>query len=70
MFRKNIVINNYKKYWIEDTKQGHLIKICYGDKDQVMELDLRWNNRKRDNDNRVNYVKKIIRGRTFLGSSR
>ena len=54
---KTIVVNNYKKYWIEDTKQGHLIKICYGDKDQVMKLDLRWNNRKRDKDNRVNYVK-------------
>jgi hypothetical protein len=54
---KTIVVNNYKKYWVEDTKQGHLIKICYGDKDKVMELDLRWNNRKRDNDNRVNYVK-------------
>ena len=55
--RKTIVINNYKKYWIEDTKQGHLVKICHGENDQVTELDLRWNNRKRDKDNRVNYVK-------------
>ena len=55
--RKTIVVNNYKKYWIEDTKQGHLIKICYGDKDQVMELDLRWKDRVRSNDHRVNNVK-------------
>jgi len=55
---KTIVVNDYKKYWIEDTKQGHLIKICYGDKDKVMELDLRWNNRKRDNSKRVINVKK------------
>ena len=54
---KHIVINNYKKYWIEDTKQGHLIKICHGDKDEVMELDLRWNDRKRDTSNRVNNVR-------------
>ena len=54
--RKTIVVNNYKKYWVEDTKQGHLIKICYGDKDQVMELDLRWKDRVRSNDHRVNNV--------------
>jgi len=54
---KTIVINNYKKYWVEDTKQGHLIKICYGNKDQVMELDLRWKDRVRSNDHRVNNVK-------------
>ena len=51
--RKTIIINNYKKYWITDTAQGHLIKICHGDKDQVTEIDLRWDNRKRDNSNRV-----------------
>jgi hypothetical protein len=39
---KHIVINNYKKYWVSDTAQGHLIKICHGDKDQVTEIDLRW----------------------------
>jgi len=54
---KTIVVNNYKKYWVEDTKQGHLIKICYGDNDQVMELDLRWKDRVRSNDHRVNNVK-------------
>jgi hypothetical protein len=54
---KTIVVNNYKKYWVEDTKQGHLIKICYGNKDQVMELDLRWKDRVRSNDHRVNNVK-------------
>jgi len=51
--RKTIIINNYKKYWITDTVQGHLIKICHGDKDQVTEIDLRWDNRKRDQNNRV-----------------
>jgi hypothetical protein len=50
---KHIVINDYKKYWITDTAQGHLIKICHGDKDQVTEIDLRWSNRKRDRSNRV-----------------
>ena len=50
---KQIVINNYKKYWISDTAQGHLIKICHGHNDQVTVIDLRWNNRKRDENNRV-----------------
>jgi hypothetical protein len=50
---KTIVINNYKKYWISDTAQGHLIKICHGNNDQVLEIDLRWSSRKRDKQNRV-----------------
>ena len=50
---KSIVINNYKKYWISDTSQGHLIKICHGNNDQVLELDLRWKDRVRDKNNRV-----------------
>ena len=50
---KQIVINNYKKYWITDTAQGHLIKICHGHNDQVTVIDLRWNGRKRDENNRV-----------------
>ena len=50
---KQIVINNYKKYWITDTAQGHLIKICHGNNDQVTVIDLRWNGRKRDENNRV-----------------
>jgi len=50
---KSIVINNYKKYWISDTAQGHLIKICHGNNDQVFEIDLRWSSRKRDKQNRV-----------------
>jgi len=50
---KQIVINNYKKYWVTDTAQGHLIKICHGDNDQVTVIDLRWNGRKRDENNRV-----------------
>lgn len=50
---KTIVINNYKKYWISDTAQGHLIKICHGHNDKVLEIDLRWKDRKRTNGNRV-----------------
>ena len=50
---KSIVINNYKKFWVTDTAQGHLIKICHGNNDQVIELDLRWSSRKRDKQNRV-----------------
>tara|TARA_R100000773_G_C4196413_1_gene100401 strand:+ start:456 stop:635 length:180 start_codon:yes stop_codon:yes gene_type:complete len=53
MKRKKIVLNKYKKYWIEDTKKGHLIKICYGDKDQTLELNLCWDNGVRDKSNRV-----------------
>ena len=50
---KNIVINDYKKYWIEDTAKGHLIKICHGHNDNVTTLDLRWGNRKREAGGRV-----------------
>jgi len=50
---KTIVINNYKKYWISDTAQGHLIKICHGNNDKVMTIDLRWDGRKRDAQRRV-----------------
>ena len=52
--KETIVIDNYQKYWINDTAQGHLIKICHGTNgEQVTELDLRWPNRKRDSTNRV-----------------
>ena len=50
---KNIVINDYKKYWIEDTAQGSLIKICYGHNDNVVTVDLRWSDRKREAGGRV-----------------
>jgi len=50
---KLIVINNYKKFWVTDTAQGHLIKICHGNNDQVLEIDLRWEDRVRDKNNRV-----------------
>jgi hypothetical protein len=51
---KTIVIDQYKKYWVSDTAQGHLIKICHGkDGEQVTEIDLRWPDRKRDKQNRV-----------------
>jgi len=44
---KDIVVHDYKKYWISDTAQGSLIKICYGKNDKVMTIDLRWGDRKR-----------------------
>ena len=50
---KSIVINNYKKFWVSDTAQGHLIKICHGTNDKVLEIDLRWEDRVRDKNNRV-----------------
>ena len=43
-----VVIKDYKNYWIESTPRGHLIKICYGKKDHVLQLDLKWSDRKRD----------------------
>jgi len=49
---KNIKLDNYKKYWVTDTAQGHLIKICHGNNDQVLEIDCRWNNRERGKDGR------------------
>jgi hypothetical protein len=50
---KTIVLEDYKKYWVNDTAQGHLIKICYGKNDQVLEIDCRWKDRKRTTGNRV-----------------
>jgi len=50
---KTIVINNYKKYWISDTAHGHLIKICHGKNDDVLEIDCRWKDRERTDENRV-----------------
>lgn len=55
---KTIVINNYKKYWVETTNQGHLIKICHGINDHVTEIDLRWKDRTRDKQRRVIDAKK------------
>jgi len=53
-----IILNDYKKYWIEDTAQGSLIKICYGKNDQVLEIDCRWSDRKRGAGGRVVNAKK------------
>ena len=50
---ETIVLNNYKKYWVTDTAQGHLIKICHGNNDEVLEIDCRWDKRKRDKGGRV-----------------
>ena len=52
-----IVLNDYKKYWISDSEEGHIIKICYGEDDRVLTIDCRWKNRKRDKTNRVSNVK-------------
>lgn len=58
MNRKIIVLNNFKKYWVEDTAQGSLIKLCYGKKDNVLEIDCRWRDRNRDASGRVHNAKK------------
>jgi len=55
---ETIYIFDYKNYWIEDTTQGHLIKICHGHNDRVLEIDCRWKNRKRDITKRVINVSK------------
>jgi predicted Ser/Thr protein kinase len=62
--KKNIVVNEYKKYWIEDTKHGSLIKICYGNDDRVLTIDLRWGDRQRAASGRVFNIKR--NRRTFL----
>jgi hypothetical protein len=48
-----IYLFDYKNYWIENTAQGHLIKICHGANDRVLEIDCRWDKRKRDKSGRV-----------------
>jgi len=56
--KKIIVLHDFKKFWIRDTAQGSVITLCYGLKDQVMEIDCRWKNRKRDAGGRVINAKK------------
>jgi len=51
-------VRNFKKYWVTDTSQGSLIKICYGEDDRVMEIDCRWSDRNRDVSGRVYNGKK------------
>ena len=53
MSGKTIVLNDYKKYWIYDTAQGSVIKICYGKDDKVLTIDLKWKDRRRTHGNRV-----------------
>ena len=48
-----IYLFDYKNYWIEDTVQGHLIKICHGANDRILEIDCRCDKRKRDKSGRV-----------------
>ena len=50
---KTIVLRDYKKYWIYDSAQGSIIKICHGKKDDVLTIDLRWKDRIRTHENRV-----------------
>ena len=54
---KTIVIKDYKKHWVDSTKLGHVIKICYGKDDRVMEIDCRWNDRERDKNGRPEKTK-------------
>ncbi len=50
---KTLIIKNYKKYWITDTKKGHLITICHGPEDKVLKLKLKWKGRHRSGAGRV-----------------
>ena len=50
---KTLIINDYKKYWITDTKKGHLITICHGPEDEVLKLKLNWKGRRRGAAGRV-----------------
>ena len=50
---KTIVVNDYKKYWISDTVHGSVIKICHGNSDSILEIDMRWRDRKREAGGRV-----------------
>tara|TARA_R110002012_G_scaffold243103_1_gene417705 strand:+ start:248 stop:412 length:165 start_codon:yes stop_codon:yes gene_type:complete len=43
-----MVLSDYKNYWITSIPDGHLIKICHGKNDQVLEIECRWKNRYRD----------------------
>lgn len=50
---KTLVINDYKNFWITDTKKGHQITICHGPKDKVLKLKLNWKHRHRVRAGRV-----------------
>lgn len=56
--KKIIVLHDFKKFWIKDTAQGSVITLCYGAKNNVMEIDCRWKDRKRDARGRVINAKK------------
>mgnify|MGYP003120142129 FL=1 len=43
---------NYERYWIEDSKYGHIIKILHKDGSKDI-IDLRWPDRIRDRNGRV-----------------
>ena len=47
---------NYERYWIEDSKYGHIIKILHKDGSQDV-IDLRWPDRIRDKNGRVSDIK-------------
>ncbi len=48
-----IVLNDFKKYWINDSKEGSVIKICYGEDERVLTIRCNWSDRQRSNDGRV-----------------
>ena len=47
---------NYERYWIEDSKYGHIIKILHKDGSKDI-IDLRWPDRIRDEHGRVSDIK-------------
>ena len=48
-----IVLNDFKKYWINDSKEGSVIKICYCEDDRVLTIRCNWSDRQRSEDGRV-----------------
>jgi len=53
MNQKTIILNDFKKFWIQDSPQGSIITLCYGKKEHVMKIDCRWGDRKRVTGGRV-----------------
>jgi hypothetical protein len=46
--RNKIVLYDYKNYWVSSIPDGHLIEICHGKTDIVLEIECKWKNRYRD----------------------
>jgi len=52
-----IEYSNFERYWIEDTKRGHMINLLSKDGSKL-EINCVWPDRERDRSGRVSYIKK------------